>query len=122
MDKIFLRGMTFAAWHGVLPHEHETYQRFVVDADLMLDLHAAGKHDDLADTVNYAEVYEIVRRTIEGAPKNLIEALAEEIADRVLAAFAMIRSVRITVHKPSAPIHGIFSDVGVCITRERKAP
>ena len=51
MDKIFLRGMTFAARHGVLPHEHETYQRFVVDADLMLDLHAAGKHDDLADTV-----------------------------------------------------------------------
>ena len=101
MDKIFLRGMTFAARHGVLPHEHETYQRFVVDADLMLDLHAAGKHDDLADTVNYAEVYEIVRRTIEGA---------------------MMRSVRITVHKPSAPIHGIFSDVGVCITRERKAP
>ena len=72
--------------------------------------------------MNYAEVYEIVRRTIEGAPKNLIEALAEEIADRVLAAFAVMRSVRITVHKPSAPIHGIFSDVGVCITRERKAP
>ena len=122
MDKIFLRGMTFAARHGVLPNEHETYQRFVVDADLMLDLHAAGKHDDLADTVNYVEVYEIVRRTIEGAPKNLIEALAEEIADRMLAAFAVMRSVRITVHKPSAPIHGIFSDVAVCITRERKAP
>ena len=122
MDKIFLRGMTFAAAHGVLPHEKEMRQRFVVDAELQLDLHAAGLHDDLAETVNYAEVYEIVRRTIEGAPKNLIEALAEEIADRVLAAFAMIRSVRITVHKPSAPIHGIFSDVGVCITRERKAP
>lgn len=122
MDKIFLRGMTFAAAHGVLPHEKEMRQRFVVDAELLLDLHAAGLHDDLAETVNYAEVYEIVRRTIEGAPKNLIEALAEEIADRVLAAFAMMRSVRITVHKPSAPIHGIFSDVGVCITRERKAP
>ena len=122
MDKIFLRGMTFAAAHGVLPHEKEMRQRFVVDAELLLDLHAAGLHDDLAETVNYAEVYEIVRRTIEGAPKNLIEALAEEIADRVLAAFAMMRSVRITVHKPSAPIHGIFSDVGVCITREQKAP
>lgn len=67
MDKIFLRGMTFAAAHGVLPHEKEMRQRFVVDAELLLDLHAAGLHDDLAETVNYAEVYEIVRRTIEGA-------------------------------------------------------
>ena len=76
MDKIFLCGMTFAAAHGVLPHEKEMRQRFVVDAELLLDLHAAGLHDDVAETVNYAEVYEIVRRTIEGAPKNLIESLA----------------------------------------------
>ena len=122
MDKIFLCGMTFAAAHGVLPHEKEMRQRFVVDAELLLDLHAAGVHDSLAETVNYAEVYEIVRKTIEGETKKLIESLAEDIADRVLAAFSMIRSARITVHKPAAPIPGIFSDVGVSITRERKAP
>ena len=120
MDRIFLRGMTFSACHGVLPHERENSQRFVVDAELLLDLCAAGVHDSLAETVNYAEVYEIVRKTIEGETKKLIESLAEDIADRVLAAFSMIRSARITVHKPAAPIPGIFSDVGVSITRERE--
>jgi len=122
MDKIFLRGMAFSAAHGVLPHEKKMRQRFVVDAELLRDLHAAGLHDDVAETVNYAEVYEIVRRTIEGAPKNLIESLAEDIAEQVLSSFSMIRGASITVHKPEAPIPGIFSDVGVCITRERKAP
>ena len=120
MDRIFLRGMTFAAAHGVLPHEKGVRQRFIVDAELLLDLRAAGVHDSLAETVNYAEVYEIVRKTIEGETKKLIESLAEDIADRVLAAFSMIRSARITVHKPAAPIPGIFSDVGVSITRERE--
>ena len=120
MDKIFLRGMTFAAAHGVLPHEQGMRQRFVVDAELLLDLHPAGLHDDLAETVNYAEVYEIVRKTIEGETKKLLESLAEDIADRVLGAFSMIRSASITVHKPAAPIPGIFSDVGVSITRERE--
>ena len=120
MDKIFLRGMTFAAAHGVLPHEHGVRQRFIVDAELLLDLHGAGVHDNLAETVNYAEVYEIVRKTIEGETKKLIESLAEDIAGRVLAAFSTIQSIRITVHKPAAPIPGIFSDVGVSITRERE--
>ena len=120
MDRIFLRGMRFMACHGVLPHEREVPQPFEVDVEMGLDLRAAGVHDSLAETVNYAEVYEIVRKTIEGETKKLIESLAEDIADRVLAAFSMIRSARITVHKPAAPIPGIFSDVGVSITRERE--
>ena len=122
MDRIFLRGMRFMACHGVLPHEREVPQPFEVDVEMGLDLRAAGESDDLDDTVNYAEVYEIVRKTIEGAPKNLIESLAEDIAEQVLSTFSMIRGASITVHKPEAPIPGIFSDVGVCITRERKAP
>ena len=119
MDKIFLRGMTFAAAHGALPHEHETRQRFVVDVELLLDLHEAGTQDELAKTVNYAEVYAIVRRIVEGEPKQLIEALAEAIAGRILLAFSMVHSVCITIHKPAAPIHGIVSDVGICIMRDR---
>lgn len=120
MDRIFLRGMRFMAAHGVLPHEQKVPQPFEVDVELGLDLHAAGESDDLAATVNYAAVCKSVRDIIEGAPKRLIEALAEKIADDLLRGFDLLLWVRVTVHKPAAPINGIFSDVGVTILRRRK--
>ena len=119
MDRIFLRGMHFMACHGVLEHEREVPQPFVVDVELGFSLRMAGESDDLRETVNYAEVYRIVREILEGVPKKLIESLAEEIADRLLRVWVALRFVRVTVHKPAAPIDGIFSDVGVSILRRR---
>ena len=120
MDRIFLRGMRFMACHGVLPHEREVPQPFEVDVEMGLDLRAAGESDDLDDTVNYAEVYDVVSTVLTVTRKYLIEALAEEIADDLLRDFDSLRWVRVTVHKPAAPIDGIFSDVGVTILRRRK--
>ena len=120
MDQIFLRGMRFMACHGVLPHEREIPQPFEVDVELGLSLRAAGESDNLDDTVNYAKVYHTVSSIMDGAPKQLIEALAEEIADDLLRDFDSLRWVRVTVHKPAAPIDGMFSDVGVTILRRRK--
>ena len=120
MDQIFLRGMRFMACHGVLPHEREIPQPFEVDVELGLSLRAAGESDNLDDTMNYAKVYHTVSSIMDGAPKQLIEALAEEIADDLLRDFDSLRWVRVTVHKPAAPIEGMFSDVGVTILRRRK--
>ena len=120
MDRIFLRGMRFMACHGVLPHEQEVSQPFEVDVELGLSLRTAGESDDLDDTVNYAKVYHTVSSVMDGAPKQLIEALAEEIADDLLRDFVSLRWVHVTVHKPAAPIDGMFSDVGVTILRRRK--
>ena len=120
MDRIFLRGMRFMACHGVLPHEREVPQPFEVDVELGLDLRSAGESDDLDDTVNYAKVYDVVSTVLTVARKYLIEAIAEEIADDLLRDFDSLRWVRVTVHKPTAPIDGIFSDVGVTILRRRK--
>ena len=120
MDRIFLRGMRFMACHGVLPHEREIPQPFEVDVELGLSLRAAGESDALGNTVNYAQVYHTVSSIMDGAPKQLIEALAEEIADDLLRDFDSLRWVRVTVHKPAAPIDGMFSDVGVTILRCRK--
>ena len=120
MDRIFLRGMRFMACHGVLPHEREIPQPFEVDVELGLSLRAAGESDALGNTVNYAQVYHTVSSIMDGAPKQLIEALAEEIADDLLRDFVSLRWVRVTVHKPAAPIDGMFSDVGVTILRRRK--
>ena len=120
MDRIFLRGMRFMACHGVLPHEREVPQPFEVDVEMGLDLRAAGESDDLDDTVNYAKVYDVVSTVLTVTRKYLIEALAEEIADDLLRDFVVLRGVRVTVNKPTAPIDGIFSDVGVTILRRRK--
>ena len=120
MDRIFLRGMRFMACHGVLLHEREIPQPFEADVELGLDLRAAGESDNIEDTVNYAKVYDIVSTDLTVTSKKLIEALAEEITEDLLNAFARVRWVRVTLHKPAAPIDGIFSDVGVTILRHRK--
>ena len=120
MDRIFLRGMRFMACHGVLPHEQEVSQPFEVDVELGLSLRTAGESDDLDDTVNYAKIYRTVSSIMNGASKQLIESLAEELAEDLLWQFSPLRWVRVTVHKPTAPIDGIFSDVGVTILRRRK--
>ena len=91
MDRIFLCGMRFMACHGVLPHEREIPQPFEADVELGLDLRAAGESDNIEDTVNYAKVYDVVSTDLTVTSKKLIEALAEEIAEDLLNAFARVR-------------------------------
>lgn len=118
MDRIELKGMAFYGYHGCLPEEREKGQRFFVDLTLFTDLKKAGETDELADTVNYAEVYGAVKNIVEGTPRNLIEAVAESVAKRVLA-FSAVQRAAVTIRKPSAPIGGKFDDVAVCIVREK---
>ena len=69
--------------------------------------------------MDYAEAYEKIKAVVEGAPKNLIETVAEEIASVLLSAYPCMERVRICVHKPHAPIAGKFADANVTIERER---
>ena len=119
MDKILISGIRATGFHGVLPHEREVGQVFVVDCELHLDLTAAVRSDDLTKTVNYAEVALLVREIIEGAPHDLIETLAGKIADLLLKRYRKIEKAVITVHKPEAPIPAEFLDVAVVIERKR---
>lgn len=120
IDSISISGMEFYGRHGVLAEENALGQRFVVDIKLYIDLQKAGKTDDLNDTVNYAQVYDCVKRIVEGEPVKLLESLADRIIQSVLKEFSQIEGVKITLHKPGAPIQGIFKDVKVQIKRERK--
>ena len=119
MDKIILTGIRAFGFHGVLAEERKTGQDFVVDIELKVNLNAAIKSDDLSKTVNYAEVAEVVKETVEGAPFNLIEALAGKIGDEILKKFRRVQKVMITVHKPQAPIPVEFLDVSVVVERKR---
>jgi dihydroneopterin aldolase len=117
-DEIVLEGMRFYGYHGVNPEERALGQRFTVDVALAIDLRRAGQSDDLADTVSYSDVYKEVRRIVEGQPRNLIEAVAEEIATTILAHHLPVARVTVTVRKPEAPLKGAILDfAAVRVTR-----
>ena len=118
-DRIRLEGMVFYGFHGVEPAEREVGQRFVVDLEVDLDLRAAGASDDISDTVNYSRLYRAVQEVAEGPSRNLLENLADRIAQRVLSGFG-VESVRVRVKKPEAPIRGsVLAYAGVEIYRTR---
>ena len=116
-DVIHLRGLEFYAYHGVLPEEIVLGQRFLIDMDIFFNLRQAGSSDQVGDTIHYGEVYQVIKACVTEDRHQLIEHLAEQIAQRVLEQFSC-ESIRVEVHKPQAPIPGIFRDVSVEIWRE----
>ncbi len=117
-DEILLEGMRFYAYHGVNPEERALGQRFMVDVVLAVGLRRPGQSDDLADTVSYSAVYKVVRGIVEGEPRNLIEAVAEEIAAAVLTGFPDVARITVAVRKPEVPMKGSLLDAaGVRVTR-----
>lgn len=118
-DRVFLRGLPFYARHGLIEAEQVIGQRFVVDVDWWFETRPAAWADDMALTVSYQHVYDQVRAAVEDDLVRLIETLAERIAMRLLDHFEQMEHVRVVVHKPGAPITGVFGDVGVEICRRR---
>ncbi len=118
-DIIFIKGLLIHARHGVMEHEAEVGQRFVIDLELSVDLSESSRSDRLADTVSYANVVATATAAFKDANYKLLERAAGAVADAVLAAFPRISALKVTVHKPHAPIAAIFDDVGVILTRGR---
>lgn len=118
MDRVALRGLKGHGHHGVLAHEREDGQDFVVDLVLSLDTAPAAASDDLTKTVHYGVVAEEVVDAVRGEPVDLIETLAQRIADICLK-YQPVQEVEVTVHKPQAPIAVPFDDVAITITRRR---
>jgi 7,8-dihydroneopterin aldolase/epimerase/oxygenase len=116
LDRLAVRGIEAFGHHGVLDSERRDGQVFVADLVLGLDTRGAARSDDLQDTVDYGGLVARVLRTIESDPVDLIETLAERIADTCLED-RRVRTVEVTVHKPHAPIEAVFADVTLTITR-----
>jgi dihydroneopterin aldolase len=117
-DRIALRGISAHANHGVYAFERERGQTFRVDAVLELDTAAAAAGDDLDRTVNYADLAQKLYAVLTGEPVNLLETLAQRLAD-VCLADPLVDAVEITVHKPQAELGVPFDDVAVAIRRAR---
>jgi dihydroneopterin aldolase len=119
-DVIRLHNAVFYAYHGVLSDEQTLGGKFEVDVDLHVDLARGARTDDLQQTVNYERVYDAIKQLVLGKKYMLIEALAETIADGLLAGFKKVEKVVVRVRKPSAPVKGVIDYVEVEIARARK--
>ena len=117
-DLLTLTGLRASAFHGVFEHERRTGQVFIIDVTIHLDLSPAAAGDELAKTIHYGELAEEIVGAVERDPVDLIETVAERIAQLVLA-HEPAQLVEVTVHKPSAPITVPFDDVAVTIERDR---
>ena len=117
-DLITLSGLRVHGRHGVFDHEREAGQDFTVDVALRTSTAEAAASDDLAHTVDYGALADALADIVAGEPVNLIETLAERLADACLA-LERVDAAVVTVHKPQAPIAHHFTDVSVTIERRR---
>ncbi|MBK8448130.1 MAG: dihydroneopterin aldolase [Micropruina sp.] len=115
-DRVRLTGLRFSAIHGVHEFERTRPQTFVVD--VTCELMPRQQSDELASTVDYAELSREIEAAVTRDPVNLIETLAERIAATCLH-HSLVGAVEVTVHKPDAPMPVQLSDVAVTIRRSR---
>ena len=115
-DELAVLGIECYGHHGVFDFEKREGQVFVIDLVLGIDTAPAAASDDLRDTVDYGSLVASVKAAVEKDPVDLIETLAQRIADVCLLG-DRVEWARVTVHKPNAPIDATFSDVALTITR-----
>lgn len=118
-DKIKVTGIEAIGYHGLYDSEREIGQPFVVDVELEMDLEKAGKTDDLSYSIDYNDIAVLVHNEIVGPPMKLLETLAERLCEKILKAYPPVEEIKVTVHKPRAPISVPFGDVSISIKRSR---
>jgi dihydroneopterin aldolase len=120
-DRIRLTGMSFYGYHGVTAAEKETGGLFEVDCELEVDLADAGRSDRLVDTIDYQQVYNLIRETVEGKAFALLEGLAGRLAAKILDTFPVYQ-VTLRVRKMNPPIAGYVKHIEVELTRSQRDP
>lgn len=121
-DRIFITGLVLHAYHGVMPHEGKVGQTFTLDLELAIDLSEGARSDKVRDTVSYDKVVACVSDVFCAQRFKLIEAAAGRVADAILDVFPRVGAVRVTVHKPHAPVAATFTDIGISLYRARGTP
>jgi len=117
-DKIIINNMKIYAYHGVFEEEKKMGQNFYIDLEIYKSLKLAGTTDDLNYSTDYSKIYKLTEDIAKKNKFNLIETLAEKIADKIMEA-SHVNAVMVRVKKPAAPIEGNFDYVGVEIFREK---
>ena len=121
MSKVVLRVERLAlhARHGVNPEERTLGQHFFLDLVATVEMGEALGSDKIDDGVNYAALIEAASLTFTERAFNLIETAAAVVADELLDRFPKIETLKVTVHKPSAPVRAHVADISATIERRR---
>ena len=119
VDLVELRGLRLVGICGVLPAERDQPQPLELDLDLEVDLATAGASDDLADTIDYGALCDAVAEVVGGGEPQLLEHLAQQIAEAVLAVDARVLAVTVGVRKLRPPVPHALATSGVRIRRAR---
>ena len=117
MDQIRIKRLEVFANHGVLEEENKLGQKFLVSVTMGVNARIPGRSDELADSVNYAKVSELICQEAQGHTFRLIERLAEHLAERILLTFPQVQSVDLEIEKPWAPVRIPLETVSVTIHR-----
>ncbi|MCR5398252.1 MAG: 2-amino-4-hydroxy-6-hydroxymethyldihydropteridine diphosphokinase [Lachnospiraceae bacterium] len=117
MDEIRIEDLQVKAYHGVYEDEKEKGQNFYVNAVLYTDTRDAGLADDLSKSTDYARVCSLIRSIMLRESYDLIETVAEHIAEEILLGFPYISAVDVEVRKPEAPVPVEFKSISVKIHR-----
>lgn len=119
-DRLILQEASFFGYHGTTVEERTLGQRFTVDLEVFLSLNKAGISDDLQDTVDYGQLYEVLQHVLHGTPRQLLESLAEGITQQILHEFPIVRMVKVRVSKTNPPIKGAIVGIAAAeISRGR---
>ena len=119
-DQLILKGLTFYGRHGCMPAEQVLGQRIGVYVELSLDLKKAAQSDNVEMTVDYSRVYRLIESIVKDKQFNLMEALAEDIAQSILNEFKNVRRIDLEVRKLYVPLDGSIDWMGVRIRREQE--
>ena len=121
-QKIQIKGLRVYGYHGVMEHERDEGQYFIIDATFKVDAKRASSTDDISNTVSYAEIAQLIADNVRSNPVNLLETLSQRLANEVLfAASPWAKKVKITVSKPDAPIELYFDTISVTAKAKRQS-
>lgn len=120
MDKIIINGLKVFAFHGVNPEEKRDGQNFIFDVTLYTSLKKAGITDNVDDTISYSKASKLIVKTVKDNCFDLLEKLAETVAEALLKEYKSLRAVNILLKKPEAPMKLDFNYMGVEMYRERE--
>jgi len=119
LDKIIIKGLRVFAYHGVNPEEKRDGQTFEIDITLYVSLLRAGQTDDVNDTVSYAKAAKTALRVMNEAKYDLLEKVAQRVAEQLLTDYPQVEKVDVLLKKPQAPVKADFDYMAVMITRQR---
>lgn len=112
MGKILLEGMEFFAYHGVYQEEREKGQNFSIDLEILADYSKACHTDKLEDSIDYVQVYELIKAEME-IPSSLLENVAQRIISSIQKKFDQIESMKVKITKLQPPISGKLKGIGI---------